>query len=531
MRGVADETERKNLNDGSRPTVVRLSGFFFRALIGGLALLAFLTTLIATPWGIGLAPDSLAYVGIARRLLDGYGVTYFTDAGGFSPVNHYPPLYPIMLAGVGLMGLDPLTAARWLNAFLFAGNVVLISLVVFTATSSLGATLLAGFLAFTSFPMVQIHSMAWSEPLFMLFAFSGLFFLVVYLHRSNRWMLYASGVSIALSCLTRYAGIAFLGTAALGIFFLNPHNRKKRIADTVVFFTLASLPLMLWAVRNYLLAGSATNRVAGFHPPGVADLITAVNSGCLWIFPAGVLTLPVWVRAALLVGFVFLLLRFGQAAGFSQTPLFKLAGLLLGGYVFFLLAARSFLDNAIRFDTRILSPAYVAGMIIVLSIMAHWLKTKILGSQSAPRLLFYLLVILVSVAQTTAGMAWWRQSYTDGIGFDGSAWRNSELVKFVNNVKSSAVVFTNVPDILYMLTGRLTAMIPRKNDPQSGLPNKQYRVEISAMKERLRATGGAVAYFHAEQRLWYLPSEAELQRDAGLRLVATTKDGYIYRLE
>jgi hypothetical protein len=31
--------------------------------------------------------------------------------------------------------------------------------------------------------------------------------------------------------------------------------------------------------------------------------------------------------------------------------------------------------------------------------------------------------------------------------------------------------------------------------------------------------------------LWYLPSASELQRDAGLHLVALKKDGTIYQLE
>jgi hypothetical protein len=46
----------------------------------------------------------------------------------------------------------------------------------FAATSSSGAALMAAFLAFTSFRMVQIHSMVWSEPLFILLSFSGFFF-------------------------------------------------------------------------------------------------------------------------------------------------------------------------------------------------------------------------------------------------------------------------------------------------------------------------------------------------------------------
>ena len=527
-RGGAD---RETLNVGFRVTAGRLNEALLRGLIGGLALLAFLTTLIATPWGIGLGPDSLAYVGIARTLLKGLGVTYFTDVGGFSAVNHYPPLYPAMVAGVALMGLDPLTAARWLSAFLFAGNVALVSLIAFTATSSLGAVLIAAFLTFTSFPMVQIHSMAWSEPLFIFFAFSGLFLLGVYLQRSQRWMLYAAGVSIALSCLTRYAGIAFLGAGVLGLFFLNPYHRKEGIADTAVFFTLGSLPLMLWALRNFLLAGSAANRGIGFHPPGAADLSNAVSSICLWIFPAGIIEFPAWERVALLATFLLLAYRFGRTINFARNRLIQLTSISLAGYAFFLLAARSLFDNAISFDTRILSPAYIAAMIVGVSIMTHWHKTKIFESPSSSRLVWYGLVIIVAVAQTTGGMAWWRQSYKDGIGFAGPDWRRSRLVNFVNRVETSAAVFTNVPDVIYMLTGRLTEMIPNKNDPKSLRANKRYAAEVAAMREQLRMTGGVVVYFHAQQRLWYLPSETALQKDAGLSLVATTNDGYIYRLE
>jgi hypothetical protein len=66
------------------------AAYSYRLLIGGLALLAFWTTLIATPWGMGLAAGSLGYVGTARRILNGDGVTYLNDVGEFSPVNYYP---------------------------------------------------------------------------------------------------------------------------------------------------------------------------------------------------------------------------------------------------------------------------------------------------------------------------------------------------------------------------------------------------------------------------------------------------------
>ncbi len=47
-----------------------------RALVSGMALLAFCTTLIATQRKIGPAPDSLAGFGTARRISNGGNVTY-----------------------------------------------------------------------------------------------------------------------------------------------------------------------------------------------------------------------------------------------------------------------------------------------------------------------------------------------------------------------------------------------------------------------------------------------------------------------
>lgn len=516
---------------GSEATTPFLTRDSFRLLVGGLALLAFCTMLIATRWGIGLGPDSLVYIGVARSLLSGNGVTYLNDIGEFSPVNHYPPLYPSMIAGLALTGMDPLIAARWMNAFFFAGNVILVSSIAFASTRSYGASLAAAFLVFTSFPMVQIHSMAWSEPLFVFFGFSGLFLLALYLQRSQRWILCASALSIALSCLARYAGIAFVWIGAFGIFFLSLRDGKKRVVDAILFSILSSLPLMAWASRSLWLAGSATNRALGFHPPGFQDLITALDSVCLWIFPAGILEAPVWARITSLGMVLLLVFRFAGKKGFPKTRSNQIIGSFLLGYAIFIFIARSCFDRAVSFDTRILAPSYVAAMILVVSVMAHWIKTNASNSLSSARFLFYFFVMTVAVTQMTTGFAWWRHGYANGIGFTDVVWKNSEVLKFVNTVESSTAIFTNVPDVIYMLTGRRTAMIPRKVDPKSRLPNGQYPFEIAYMKDEMKKTNGVVVYFNAEQRLWYLPSASELQRDAGLRLVALKKDGYIYQLD
>ena len=135
------------------------------ALVLGLAVMGFLGIILCAPGGIGIYSDSVVYVGVARNLLRGEGVTYFDDNGQMAPVTHYAPLYPLMVSGLGLAGIDPLEGVRWLNALLFASNIILAAWIVFASTHSVAASVAASFLTATAFPMVQIHSTALTEPL------------------------------------------------------------------------------------------------------------------------------------------------------------------------------------------------------------------------------------------------------------------------------------------------------------------------------------------------------------------------------
>ena len=499
--------------------------------VGALAVLAFCTTLIAAHWGIGLSPDSMVYIGVARSLLDGNGVTYLNDMGELSPVNHYPPLYPFMIAGLARTGMDPLVAAKWMNASLFAANILLVSSIVFAVTRSGGASWAAAFFFFASLPIAQVHSMAWSEALFLFLGFSGLLCLARYLEEAKRWALYASSSAIALSCLARYAGVAFVWVALLGIFLRTRHCGKKRLADGFIFAALSCLPLALWVCRSLWLAGSAANRTFGFHPPTGEDLVTALNSVCLWIFPGGILQVPISMRLAALGIAVFLVWRPTRHAALPKPQVHRLAGAFLFAYGIFLFMARSLFDSAIPFDTRILAPAYVAAMILVISAVAQPGQAKPYSGAWQARLAPWAFIIALAAIQTTKAAGWWKHAYDNGIGYTGLVWRNSEALKFINTVAGATPVFTNVPDVIYMLTGRRTIMIPRKIDPKSRLTNNRYESEIALMKERLGQSRGLVAYFHAPQRLWYLPSAEELQRAGGLRLIAVKRDGYIYQLD
>jgi len=163
-------------------TIVRIphSSYFFLALIG-ISLIGAATLLLTTRWGIGLSPDSITYIGAARSLLMGNGLSVPTYSGQFSPMTHFPPLFSGLLSVIGSIGIAPLEGARWLNAIFFAANIALVGVIVYFSTGSIFLSLLGSVLMVVLFPMVQAHSMAWSEPLFIFFGFLGLFLLALYM--------------------------------------------------------------------------------------------------------------------------------------------------------------------------------------------------------------------------------------------------------------------------------------------------------------------------------------------------------------
>jgi len=82
------------------------------ALAAILSVVGGASVLTATRWGIGASPDSVVYVGVARNLLEGRGLTVPFGGAGEALLTQFPPLYPATLAGLGLLGVDPLVAAR-----------------------------------------------------------------------------------------------------------------------------------------------------------------------------------------------------------------------------------------------------------------------------------------------------------------------------------------------------------------------------------------------------------------------------------
>ncbi len=229
--------------------------------------------LAATRHGAGASPDSVVYIGVARNLLAGRGLTEPFGAELDTPLTRYPPLYPVLLAAGGPVGVDPLVTSRWLAALLAGANVFLAGLALRSLLPfSRWLPLIGSLLVLTGYPLLAMHSMAWSEPLFLLLSFLGLFLLAAHLDRGRTATLVGAGLLIGLAFLTRYAAIPFLAAGVLGLLFMGRRPVVRRLGSAALFTVLAALPTALWTVRNVAVADTAARRDAcTSRPSGVSS--------------------------------------------------------------------------------------------------------------------------------------------------------------------------------------------------------------------------------------------------------------------
>ena len=128
----------------------------------GIALVALATS----NYGVGLSPDSVVYVSVARNIADGNGFVLFNGTQFVSQ----PPLYPILLALLNtVQGFDPLKSIPVLNAIMYGGIIYMSGLMIERKVTYIHTMRVLGTLfILISIPLFQVAVMAWTEVLFIL---------------------------------------------------------------------------------------------------------------------------------------------------------------------------------------------------------------------------------------------------------------------------------------------------------------------------------------------------------------------------
>lgn len=499
-----------------------------------------MTLMAVSRWGIGTNFDSTVYICAASNFLKGQGLSVAYPTGEKIPVSHYPPLFSMLLAGIMAIGIDSINAAGWLNSILYGANILIIALLINAYTRSLLISLFGSFLFLSSTVILFVHSMAWSEPLFIFAGFLGLYLLAFYLRDQKLSFLIPASAAISLAFLSRYIGVSLVLTGLIGILIFNKKAWIKGLIDTIIFIVISCTPMILWVVRNTYVSFSATSYISCrqivFHPVTLEHLKAAVGVISSWALPGRI---PPFLRAAIIGAALgsfglYLILKkkkIGQdkkdypRESLTSLPTLMTSFILI--YVASLIISISFVDAHTHFTDRILSPAYISALIIILYIL-----NKLLPALKRSQILSIICVIFLfafSVLSIHRATSFLSNVYSNGLGYANKQWQQSETIKKVRNLNPQTLVFSNAPDAIYILTGKYTHLFPIKINPCTQLASDNYLSELASMRQKLKNMDGLVIYFNTVT-FWFLPSESELREKLPLRLIAREADASIYKV-
>ncbi len=453
-----------------RPTWAFILALALLAVAGG-GLLFY-----ATPQGLGLNDDSIAYIAGARSLLSGQGYReIWIVSAGF--VTHFPPGFSSALAFFSLItGIDPLRAARLLNGLLFALNTFLMGWLAMRMTKSQVIALFTAALFVLTPSILKIHSNAMSEPLYIFFTLLTFLSLDCYFDlspspfrrrvRGEVWLVLAGSLT-GLAYLTRYAALALLATGVIALLILHSEWRKRLIGAGILL--AGFLPwAAAWAIRNEIVGGSLTNRGFGWHPIVVENARTGIRTFSEFIIPSqnwqlslikmeGLFEIILIVLGLALLAWTLKvgLPRFFQPAKNPQPETVSfLNGLYIFGYFLALVATMTFFDPATRFQLRIVSPIFVS----LLVMLAYGLSRLAAGRG---RRVAWGVVTLILVVSLIGSVGTVQDLHRGGQVYANERCYDAPAIAVLRSLPKDVAIHSNQPGVIYLYVGRAGSLLPQ----------------------------------------------------------------------
>ena len=512
---------------------------------------AVLVLLRVTAHGPGAGVDSAWFVSTARSLLQGDG--FLAHLGAYDGKG---PFFPLALAGIGLLGPDPLDAAGWLNAAAFG-------LTVFVAAAWVRSRTRSGFLAAWAglacalSPLAGTASWAMSEPLFILWTTLSLFALDRFLDGRGRSFLLAAAVCAGLACATRYLGLALVASA-LPLLLLAQRRGvalPARARDASIFAGAALAPLGAWALHNLVSTGSAVGRL---FPTGwntltalhrttgefarwtlgeggyarlraIAEALPGGAPGHDGASVTGVLlqaAVPLAAAAGAAAAVAFLRRR-GAAPGGLLVPV-AFAAVYAPVTLFMNWRLDFNLSTQPRYFAPLYPPLLVAAAIVLGGLLREAARRgprvrlplpARRGGATLPALALGAALALWLPQQALAGWDDVRSWRAEGRGATGAAWDGSALLRWLRAHPSGDRVWSNLPHVLYLAADlRTDYVLLRRLLPEDA---EGWIAEARA--------GRAARVVWAHQHRPAVGDAAAVAALPGLELEALLDDGAVFR--
>lgn len=479
--------------------------------------------------GIGISPDSVTYISVARNIVTGEGFTGFDG----NALVLQPPLYPLLLASIKLiLNIDPINSAGFLNGLFFGLTLFFTGVYLFRVFGSVFLTFAGAAIAGVSYVLMQTSLIALSELPFILLVILFLLAFARYQHRRSSRTLLLFSIITSLACLTRYAGLVLILSGGLSIFFLTEGSMKSKRKDLAIFTFVAALPLVVWLIRNVIVSGSIMGQ------RGESSYSISANLGFLgitlikWFMPFQQNEILLLFAGGLLIGLVIIGGVFmTRKRGDEQNPKLLLAGpvlLLICLYVTLIVVSSTFTAYD-KISTRLLSPVFIPVIIILFFSfseialkMSRYVKPWVVTS------LAVLLIYYWGAYHATRSIHIVTQfEQFSGEEYSSNQWAENSVIKYLNTHKTEMTeysFYSNVPEAVYILSGITTKWSPSKSFYNSTVPV----FAKSTLKHFWYESGKVcLVWFYGSERS-FLYSIDELQDEAVMIKAASLRDGDIY---
>jgi len=191
-------------------------------------------------------------------------------------------------------------------------------------------------------------------------------------------------------------------------------------------------------------------------------------------------------------------------------------GLFLFSYLASIVAAMTMFDAATKFKLRILSPAFVC-LLILLVYLGIWFRNK--------RRVTVILVTLILLC-----FAFYKQFITvnewskGGLGYSSFQWYDSQAMAFLRELPEDVKIYTNEPGAVYLYVGRGTYVLPDRFDSATAQIRAGFDEGVATMQQEINAGQAVLALFDGGDNV---PSDTPVLIE-GLHLMHKSTGDEIY---
>lgn len=487
-------------------------------------------------YGAGVSADAVKSMSTAESLLAGDG---FFDHSG-QPLVYWPPLYPLLLAGLSAAGsLDVFLAGWYLNVVLMALNVALAGALLWRAFRDRPVYAIAGTLfVLSSESALRIHANVSSDPLYIAFSLAFLLAGGRYLETRSPASLWFMAACAALAMLQRWLGASLLALGGLLVLVARWRD-WGRMARDGLSLSLALLPVAAW-VWGHNLARYNTfwGNDAPLLDPWV-NLELSLTKMLHWFLPYHprldfVLFNPFPALAVAAALLAVVAPRGAWRAWWAELtrphvlPSFVFVPLSLIGMAFFVVTGDHLDPYSDRYYAGLLAPGILLLLLTVEALVLPRLGRRRPAGRAALAGLFALWLLAYPALSLHKYL---RASLADGEAsnynyYNNRAFRENPAIPQVLALAREhpqATFYSNYADGMWFYTRRTAPLMPRSS----------LEMDLEEIRARYAGwPGDRPGYI-----LWFLPNEFKhvvppeiLAEIAELELLFSSEHGRIYRV-